>query len=152
MLEKRLNLCFVIVLFQSIFIVIHTCTKRVYSTALVNVFLNMLGNVVPGAACQQEPEELHELKQYIVPCTKDCTYTEIVDGHEYISEDFYASNIIPIVHTYDPLPTQDTLANTLAWRDFNKDHLEQEIEKMAKKHPCLPRFLLHHYTMYTQMY
>lgn len=116
-------------------------TKKQYeelikAVAIADGVLGILGDVTTEKNYKKQSEEMDDLENYFLQYADDfgCGEFAQMDGQAVILDDeFYENKIMPIIDDYEDYASYDNLANKLAWRDFRRDHTEEEIEEMAKK-------------------
>ncbi len=113
-------------------------TKKQYhqlikGISLANATLGILGDVSRESDYKSQSNELNELEDYLLQFAKDFDHVETLGESGSLDDDFYTSAIMPILDDYDEYTTQTNLANKLAWRDFRKDHSEEEMQRMSEE-------------------
>ena len=77
--------------------------------------------------------ELVALENHLLQYASDFNYAEIYHESGSLAEDYFVSTIMAIMDAYDEYTVHSLLVNKLAWRDFRKDHSQEEIDKMGKE-------------------
>ncbi len=92
-----------------------------------NSVVSLLGDMTEGTDYKKQSNKLEKVEKYLLQFADDFDCEDIAD------DDAYEKNIWPIVSDYDDFILYNSLAHTLAWKDFRKKYSKEEIEKMAKK-------------------
>ncbi len=79
---------------------------------------------------------LEKLQDKILSYADDFSCSDLVEdfeGRKIIKEEFYDEVVYPIIKDNAEMETFDSLANSLAWRDFKEKFSQKELEEKAKE-------------------
>ena len=106
-------------------------------SGIANSILGVLGDMTEGEAdYKKRSDKMEELEEYFLQYAGDFGCDEFVEtreGKNVFDDEMYEECILSIIDDYDEFVLFDSLANKLAWRDFNRDHTEEEMDNMAKE-------------------
>ncbi|EKE21706.1 MAG: hypothetical protein ACD_7C00153G0009 [uncultured bacterium] len=107
-------------------------TKEQYRNLMTMISIadgvvGILGDVIPEKDYKKLSGKMEELETYLLGYASD------FDCNEFLDEDFYEDKILPIVSDFEEYSTHDNLSNDLAWRDFRREHTQEELDNMAKE-------------------
>lgn len=104
--------------------------------AIANGIVGVLSDVLPGTEYKKRSNNMTDLENYFLQYATDYGHkglTQKYDKDDILDDEFYENEIMPIISDYEDYATHDNLANDLAWRDFRRDHTEEELDKMVEK-------------------
>jgi len=79
---------------------------------------------------------MEKLEEYFLQYATDFScenFVEDFEGKNVLKDSFLIKRIMSILDEYDEYQVFDSLVNKLAWRDFKREHSENEIVNMSKK-------------------
>ena len=98
--------------------------------------LGILSDAIGGGEYKEKNKKANELESYILRYAESFDFNDLVEdfnGEKSLNEKAVDKYIHPVVEDYAEFEIHDGLANKLAWRDFDREHTKEEIEKMAKE-------------------
>lgn len=116
--------------------------------AIANGIVGILGDVLPETEYKKRSNRMTDLENYFLQYAGDYGHEGLAqkyDREDILDDEFYENEILPIISDYDDYVTHDNLANDLAWRDFRRDHTQEELDKMAQENGGYFGVALHDY-------
>lgn len=117
-------------------------------SSLTSSIFGILKDSLDDEEYASQSNKMNELDEYLLQFAYDFDCEELVEKYEgknVLKDDIYEKMTMSVLEEYGECETFDTLANKLAWRDFMKDHTEEEIKKMSKKNGGYFGVALHPY-------
>lgn len=108
--------------------------------SIANSVVGILGDMTPGKdgkRYKKQSERMEKLEKALLQCAEDFGCGDIVedfDGENIMDEEFYENEILSVINDYDEYTLYNELSNKLAWRDFTREHTEEEMDAIAKEH------------------
>lgn len=81
-------------------------------------------------------EKTEKLEKYFLKHAQNFGCEDLLEeykGDVFLNEDLFENEIMSILSEYDDYNLHSSLAKKLAWRDFRKEHSDEEIEKMSEE-------------------
>lgn len=108
------------------------------SVAMADTVFGLLSDAVESDEIDydERADRIGELQSYLLEFAGAFEQEEAVslfDGGIEMDEDYYETEIEPIMDDFEEYILHDALPNILAWRDFNRDYTEEEQEKMEEE-------------------
>ena len=103
---------------------------------MANTVFGLLGDAMPEADYKKISMDSEALEEYLLRQAEQFDSVNLVDAYEgknIFSERLRTEQVMPIMDDFEEFVLHDKLPNILAWRDFNREHSEEEQRKMAKK-------------------
>jgi hypothetical protein len=117
-------------------------------SSLTSSIFGILKDSLDDEEYSSQSKKMDDLEEYLLQFAHEFDCDEFVekdDGKNVLKDAQYEKMTMPILEEYGECEAFDTLANKLAWRDFKRDHSQEEIEKMAKKNGGYFGVALHPY-------
>jgi len=110
----------------------------VASVAMADTICGLLSDAIEDGEIdyKERAEQIGELQSYLLQFADEFEYGEAVeeyDGEIFMDEELYEEEIEPIMDDFEDFVLHDRLPNILAWRDFYRDHSDEEREKMSEE-------------------
>lgn len=111
----------------------------IIALGIANSVLGILGDTTPGKEGKEykkHSDRMEELEKNVLQYANDFGHKERVDefeGETVMDDEFYENEIMSIINDYDEYTLYSELSGKLAWRDFTREHTEEEMDTMAKK-------------------
>lgn len=105
-------------------------------SAVANSVLGILSDGLPDTDYKKRSETMEKLEEYLLQFANEFACEDIVQDHagkNILNDEYYENAILPVMSDYDEYELFNGLAKKLAWRDFELDHSEFQIEEMGKK-------------------
>lgn len=105
-------------------------------SGIANSVFGVLGDAMPDTDYKKCSNKMEKLEEYFLQYAGDFGCEELVQDHEgsnILNDEVYEEQIFPIIDDYDEFNLHESLANKLAWRDFENDHSAKELKEMEAK-------------------
>lgn len=117
-------------------------TKKQYENLITmsgisTTIFGLLSDAVEEGDYKARSKEMDELETYLLGFAKEFGREDLVfefEGKPTFDDDVHEEQIIPIIDDFEEYAVHTQLSNKLAWRDFEKEHTEEEMEKIAEEH------------------